>query len=292
MEKKARYIVILAILIVIIGGIVIAMPLLRHEEGVNNINITDKFEAENFIRALDEKGEKFAKCDGKMIGAVVPHHMVGGQFIADVFSQAKDVDTVLVIGPNHWEKGSSSIITSDSNWVTAKGRVPVDMNFVNGLRSNEIATAENDVIGNDHSIGNILPFIAYYLPSASVVPIIFKKNISQDKLEKLLYYIANQKSNKILVVGSVDFSHYLTAQQSEKKDAITIKAILDKDYSKISGFDNDNLDSPLTLNTLLKATDMLGSNRLLWRNSNSFKVLNGDINNTTSYFELVFCRNE
>lgn len=298
MEKKTqRYIGAIILLAIMIGGIVFTMPLLRRHYSQNakvpDIDIVEKFEAENFTRALDETGSKFAKCDGKMIGAVVPHHMVGGQFIADVFSEAKNVDTVVVIGPNHWEKGSSPIITSNSDWATGKGKVHINENFVDGLISQKIATAENDVIGNDHSVGNILPFIAYYLPTANVVPIILKRDIPKDQFDNLLTYIADQqKSTNMLVIGSVDFSHYLTAAQSEKEDAITIEAILDKDYSKISSFHNDNMDSPSTVNALIKITDLLGSNKMIWRNSNSFKVLGSDINNTTSYFELVFCKNE
>jgi AmmeMemoRadiSam system protein B len=294
MEKKTRhYIGAVIILSVAVSGIVIAMPLLREKSKGSDINIVDKFESVNFTRALDEKGEKFAKCDGKMIGAVVPHHMVGAQFTADVFSQAKDVDTVVVIGPNHWEKGNSPIITSNSDWITGKGKVYVDENFIDGMISKKIATVEKDVIGGDHSVGNILPFVAYYLPTAKVVPIMFKRNIPKQQFNNLLNYITDQqKSTNMLVIGSVDFSHYLTAEQSEKEDQITIKAILNKDYSTISTFHNDNMDSPSTVNALLKVTDMLGSNKMLWRNSNSFKVLNRDINNTTSYFELVFCKNE
>jgi len=298
MEKKTqRYIGAIILLAITIGGIVFAMPLLSRYAGQcsknPDINIVGKFEAENFTRALDETGSKFAKCDGKMIGAVVPHHMVGGKFIADVFSEAKDVDTVVVIGPNHWERGNSPIITSNSDWVTVKGKVHIDTDFVDGLISKKIATAENDAIGNDHSVGNILPFVAYYLPTANVVPIILKRDIPKEQFDNLLEYIADQqKSMNMLVIGSVDFSHYLTAEQSEREDEKTIKAILNKDYAMISSFHNDNMDSPSSINALLKVTDMLGSNKMLWRNSNSFKVLGSDINNTTSYFELVFCKNE
>jgi AmmeMemoRadiSam system protein B len=297
MEKKTRHYIGIIIALIIISGIVFSMPLLFRYAGQytndSDINIVDKFESENFIRALDEKGERFARCDGRMVGAVVPHHMVGGQFIADVFSQAKNVDTVVVIGPNHWEKGSSSIITSNSDWITGKGRAHIDKNFIDGLISKKIATAENNVIVNDHSIGNILPFVAYYLPTAKVIPIILKRDIPRNQFDNLLHFIADkQKTVNMLVIGSVDFSHYLTAQQSEKEDEKTIEAILNRDHGLISTFRNDNMDSPSTVNALLKITDMIGANKMLWRNSNSFKVLGSDINNTTSYFELVFCKNE
>lgn len=268
------------------------MHFLRQKRKDFDIDIVDKFEADNFARALDEREKNFAQCDGEMIGAVVPHHMVGAQFIADIFSQAKNVDTVVIIGPNHWEKGTSPIITSKNNWITAKGRISINKNFISGLISEKIATTEDEVIGNDHSIGNILPFVAYYLPTVKVVPIILKRNIPKHQFDKLLNYIVDQqKFTNMLIVGSVDFSHYLPAEQSEKEDKITIKAILDRDYSKISTFHNDNMDSPSTVNMLLKVTDMLGANKMLWKNSNSFKVLGSDINNTTSYFELVFCKN-
>jgi MEMO1 family protein len=294
MEKKTHYYARIVIgLVIITLGIFFALLPWKQKNKNPDINIMGKFEAANFTRAVDLRGDAFAKCKGKMLGAIVPHHMVGGKFIADVFSQVHDIDTVVVVGPNHFEKGTSAIITADSDWVTAKGAVPVDNDFVGGLVSNEIASAQNEVISGDHSVGNIIPFIAYYLPNAKVVPIILKRDVPRDDFENLIQYlVAQQKVNSMLIVGSVDFSHYLSVQELEKKDSQTIKAIEDKNYSLISSFHDDNLDSPSTVNALLKVTDILGSNKLLWQNSNSFKVLDSDINDTTSYFELVFCKDE
>lgn len=293
MEKKTNHTrTIISVAIVICVCIFFAILFLRKTKNPD-IDIMEKFESENFIRAIDEKGDVFARCEGKMLGAIVPHHMIGGKFIADVFSQASNIDTVVLIGPNHYEKGNSSIITANSDWETAKGTVQADGDFISGLISKNIALAQNEIIGDDHSIGNILPFIAYYLPKTKVVPIILKRNVSEDEFKNLLQYLADQKkTKKMLIVGSVDFSHYLSEQESEKKDAETIKAIEDKNYSLIGSFHNDNLDSPPTVNAMLKVMDMFGSNKMLWRNSNSFKVMGGDINNTTSYFELVFCGNK
>lgn len=293
MEKKTYGVKIVAILVIITLGILFITLSLRQKNKNPDINITDKFEAENFSRAIDLNGNIFAQCKGEMLGAVVPHHMIGGKFIADVFSQAKDIDTVILIGPNHFEKGASAIITSNSDWITAKGKVPVDGDFVGGMVSKRIAFVQNEVIKDDHSIGSIMPFIAYYLPNAKVIPIILKRNILKNDLENLVQYIINrQKNSRALIVGSVDFSHYLTASASKKKDKQTIKAIKDKNYDLISTFNNDNMDSPPSINAILKITESLGSNEMLWRNSNSFEVLDADINNTTSYFELVFCKNE
>jgi AmmeMemoRadiSam system protein B len=293
MEKKTYYARIVAGLAVVILGILFAVFPWKQKNKNPDINIVGNFEAENFIRAVDLKGSAFAQCKGKMLGAVVPHHMVGGKFIADVFSQAKDIDTVVLIGPNHYEKGTSSIITADSDWVTAKGTVPVNSDFVGDMISKKIASAQNEIIGGDHSVGNIMPFIAYYLPNAKVVPIILKRDIPKNDFENLLQYIANQQKNShMLIIGSVDFSHYLTEAESEKMDEQTIKAIEEKNYGLISTFHNDNMDSPSSVNALLKVMDLLGGNEMLWQNSNSFKVLGGDINDTTSYFELVFCKDE
>ena len=293
MEKKTHYVKIVFGLAIIICSIFFTILLWNQKNKNPDINIVGKFEAENFIRAIDLKSDAFALCEGKMLGAVVPHHMIGGKFIADIFSHVSDIDTVVLIGPNHYEKGTSSIITADSDWATAKGTVHVDNDFVDGLISQKIASAQNEVIGDDHSMGNIMPFIAYYLPQTKVVPIIFKRDVQKNDFENLLQYIVNQqKITRMIVVGSVDFSHYLSEQESEKKDDQTIKAIEDKNYDLISSFHNGNLDSPSSINAILKITDMLGSNKMLWRNSNSFKILGNDINSTTSYFELVFCKNE
>lgn len=290
MEKKIYKTRIVIFLVVLILGVFLAIFPWKQKNKNPDIDIVDRFEAENFTRAVDLKGDVFAKCEGKMFGAIVPHHMVGGKFIADVFFQAHEVDTVIVIGPNHYEKGNSAIITSDSDWVTAKGRVGLDEDFVSRLVSEKIALAQNEIIGNDHSVGNIIPFIAYYLPNAKVVPIILKRNVPSGELEKLLQTIAaEQKKKNILLIGSVDFSHYLPERESEKMDAQTIKAIEDRNYDLMMSFHNGNLDSPSTIGVVLRAMDAFGA-KMFWRNSNSFKILRNDLNNVTSYFELVFCQ--
>lgn len=280
-----------AAIILLVGGIVFWFLQNKNFQKDSAIDIVAKFERENFMRAIDA-GKPFAQCDRGILAAVVPHHLIGGRYIADVFSQAKinQIKTVIVLGPNHKEKGDNEVFTTVSDWITAQGRLEADQIPIESLIQKKVAMEEKNIIAGDHSIGNILPFVAYYLPEAKIVPIIVKHNISDEKEDMLLRWLMENIDDKTLVIGSADFSHYLSVTEANEKDVEMKKMIEGKKYTQIEKLNNDYVDSPQTLLTILKLAETRNATKSLIRSQNSYDVLGVDLTNTTSHFEIVFCR--
>mgnify|MGYP001023267138 FL=1 len=99
----------------------------------------------------------------------------------------------------------------------------------------------------------------------------------------------NINADETLFIASVDFSHYLTLEEADKMDLISIDAIQNKDIQKIMSFNNDNLDSPISIVTMLKMMDKTGTSKeFMLRNSNSELILKKKFDETTSYITYLF----
>ena len=68
-----------------------------------------------------------------------------------------------------------------------------------------------------------------------------------------------------------------------------MEAIKNKDINKLMSFTNDNLDSPISVVTLLKMMDKLGAAEgAILNHSNSELILKKKIEETTSYITYLF----
>src|SRR5258706_2937352 len=58
-------------------------------------------------------------------GGIIPHHLVASDNIANFFKtiQPLSPSTLVLIGPNHYEKGNFDVLTSLSSWDTPNGIV-------------------------------------------------------------------------------------------------------------------------------------------------------------------------
>jgi len=72
-------------------------------------------------------------------------------------------------------------------------------------------------------------------------------------------------------------------------DLISMEAIQNKDIQRIMSFTNDNLDSPISIVTMLKMMDKTGtSQKIVLQNSNSELILKKKFDETTSYITYLF----
>jgi MEMO1 family protein len=238
--------------------------------------------------------EEQAEVNKKIKGGIIPHHLLPSHLVLDFFSRLSlDTDTIILLGPNHYELGDHNIITSQYAWDTVFGSVEPNFDISNQLINNpqlDIAIDE-EVALNEHSVSGIMPYIKYYLPDTRVVPLILSTKNTIDDSKKLASYL-NQYSeeNKIVIVASVDFSHYLRQEETRLMDEQSRIAIEQHDYDTIQGFSNDNLDSPPAIITILKYMEGLGAEQEIIANTNSGVLLDIDSEDLTSYFEILFIK--
>ncbi|MBD3238419.1 MAG: AmmeMemoRadiSam system protein B [Candidatus Moranbacteria bacterium] len=231
--------------------------------------------------------------NGSIRGAIVPHHLLASSLIAEVFSQleSENINKVIVIGPNHFEKGEARVILSDWGWRLQGGSLVKPAVFETRAIAQRCSfcSIEPLVVENEHAIADLTIFINHFLPKAKLMPIIVKQGSSLDQareLGRLLGKIADQNT---VIIASVDFSHYLDKQQTKGKDKQSWKAIRNGDLVKIKTFNNDNLDSPGSIIALLEAMNYLNANQVeKIRNTCSQEIMHDAMAENTSYITAVF----
>lgn len=234
--------------------------------------------------------------DTKVVGGIIPHHLLAADLIADFFSnlEVKNYDTVILLGPNHFSAGQADIITSVYDWQTPYGILKHDREVLSKLlyyNDNLNIQAEEDIIENEHAINSEVAFIKKTFPQATFVPIILKPSVSEQTAEKLAQVLFEISQNKnILVLASADFSHYKNSQQAQEDDKISISAIESFDFFNIYSIE---VDSPPSIYTLLKFSQLSGAEFEILDNSNSATLTDKpDLDSTTSYITGYFVPSE
>jgi len=261
-----------------------AIPAPSHQEVYGN----NFFESRSF--SYGDHAESLFE-GSKILGAVVPHHLLAYKLIDAVFNKiALDKpETIILIGPNHYNRGAK-ILTTSWGWQTPFGIVESDRAIIDSLIASQMVKVNEEVFKSEHSIGNLMSFVKFYLPETRVVPIILHHDVTRKEAGELGKYLAEIVEDKnYLVMASVDFSHYLTREEAERKDRETKEALKNKNIGKLFSMGNDYLDSPASIGVLFSAMEELGEKdfRIL-DNTNSGVILNNDLIETTSYFTIIF----
>lgn len=135
-----------------------------------------------------------------------------------------------------------------------------------------------------------MPYIKYYLPDATVVPIILKSSVTFDESEALSGDLAKMMTDSdTVLVAAVDFSHYLTSREAQENDTMTQRLIQSFESRNLFGLTSDYLDSPPSIATLLETMKRVGAKRAgLVANTNSGLLTNDTVSGVTSYFVFTF----
>lgn len=228
-------------------------------------------------------------------GVVVPHHYVASKLIADVFLKLsqKPPTTLIILGPNHYESGSHSVLTTVYGWKTQFGEVYSNTSVIENLVQNNVVKEDDTVLSYEHSVSGLMPFIKFYLPETRVVPLIFKNGLNLETLREISQAIEAHINDDTIVISSVDFSHYRSAQQARAFDAITLEAMQKYDYASILKMDSDYLDSSSSIVILLMMMKNFGINTFhVIENTNSAELLLNDYDKVTSYFSIIFTQSQ
>ena len=227
-------------------------------------------------------------------GGIVPHHLLAGEMIASFFKaiSVEQPDIVVVIAPNHKGTGVKTVHTGSWNWQTPFGILEADENIVNSLIDSKTADSNFDLLEEDHSIAGLVPYIKYYMPGSKIVPVLIHGNYGLKDAQQLGQNLQEKLQNgnkKSLIIASVDFSHYLTLEEADQMDEISIKAIEASDMNMIQHFNNDYIDSPPSIIALLSAMNAVNAEQMkILDHSNSDKIAGARSNETTSYFTVIF----
>lgn len=243
---------------------------------------------------LAGKLEKSEVPKGRIVSAVMPHHLVAGQLLADAMETLaqQEPDLVIIVGPNHSNQGGK-IITGLSGWQTPEGIVYTEENAVNKLLNEGPAVRDEKVLSKEHSIGALVPLLKHFIPEAKIVPVVLHHDVSLQEVDAILNVLEPYLQEKAILISSVDFSHYLTRGEAQVKDKETLSYMENFDYVTLFHLGNDYLDSPISLAAAFRLAEKHKIKEFsLLNNTNSGILLQNDFIETTSYFTLLFTKIE
>ncbi len=158
----------------------------------------------SFLSEVEEKKE--------IRSGIVPHagYIFSGKTYASVYGKIDErFDTVVVVGPNHYGKGT--IDTCECVWQTPVGNLLSDVEFIEGLKKEGISSSPEPHLW-EHSIEVQIPWIVETLGSVKFVPIsvnpMFFEKEKMKELGRILFEIKERSGKKIVVFASSDFTHY------------------------------------------------------------------------------------
>lgn len=229
---------------------------------------------------------------GTIRGCIVPHHLVAKDLIHEVFQNLirNKYKTVVLIGPDHESIDKGKIFTTLNNWQTPTGVLKTDTELTKELLKCSFIEVNNNKLTMEHSTSSIIPFINYYLEGVNVVTLVLTKQVKLSDVEILTDVLyENINMEETLFIASIDFSHYLNLDSADKMDLISMEAIQNKDINRIMSFTNDNLDSPISIVTMLKMMDKADiAEKVVLNHSNSELILKKKTEETTSYVSYLF----
>ncbi len=221
---------------------------------------------------------------------VAPHHALVGNLAAQAIAQLQrdPPKIVFLIGPNHSNSGAPAL-TTQGIWQTAGGRVMPETDAIEALLKTGLVEVWDEFFLSEHSMGALMPYIAYYLPEAKIVPLVLHYKYPPEKIKRLINAIKPWLDNEGAIIASIDFSHNLNMTQAEAKDAETARFLANYDSRTIAQLDSTYLDSPTIMASLLEYMLELGrSSYTCLANTNSGRVMRDSQMEVTSYFTLLY----
>ncbi len=312
MSYKSKSIIFLTVVLALVAGIggYFFGPRLTNSEGLfqniveaqNESGATTAVVGTNHAPYVDDAGLyneffDFAKkpntLEGEIISGVVPHHMVAGHYVAGFFDSVKSLDPkiVVLVGPNHGQRGLDNVVSSYLNWNTPYGELKTETKLLAKLEKDGLVKIRPEIMEGEHSVSSLVPFIKKTWKNTKVLPVILKNNASSEDLEKLAIWLKNEVGNDSLLLVSVDFSHYLSLEPANFHDELSLAVLKSGDITRVRKLE---VDSPNSLYVLLKYNELKGSkNFQLFSHTNSATILqNRNLKETTSHVIAGFSNGE
>ncbi len=247
------------------------------------------FEAKAFYDGLPHMGD--SKNYQSFAGGIIPHHLVAGSLIGDMFARLalQKPETIILIGPNHYEVGDALVISSRQDWKNEFGTVTADRRILDDLYKKDLVSFNDSVMVEEHSTQGMMPYVSYFTPESKVAPLILSAKISKEELNALAQALSTYVREGAVVIAPVDFSHHLTDAKASLRDKVTIEVIEDKNIDWLLKLRSEHLDSAASIALLIMLMERTGHDKFtLINHTNSGHILGDPTAEVTSYLEAVF----
>jgi len=237
------------------------------------------------------RGEKTSQENNQITLGVLPHDIFASFIITDFFQRLsfQNPKTIIILGPNHYEKGNFKVLTSLFSWETPFGQIFPDELIIKDLLAENLVEVDEEVLKNEHAVGALLPFLKFYLPETTIVPLVLSSRLDFEEIGVLAQKLLTYQKEGVVILASIDFSHNLRSKEAQLKDDSTLGLMKSFSYREILTLDDRYLDSPPSLATILMMAEKLGKSRFkVFYHTNSAEIAKNEWLPTTSYFSGAF----
>lgn len=258
-------------------------------EQTHSSYIMDKSVYEGFAQSANAT----STAEEKIVAGVVPHHLIAGKYISGFFAKLRkqNPEVVVIIGPNHPQAGANAIVSGLYDWNTPYGKLPAATKIISQLSTENLLTTDDKLVGNENSIGALVPFVKQTWGKTKIVPIIVKNSTKPEQLQNLAGALAKFLPKNSLVLASVDFSHYLPAASADFHDELSINVLQTGDSERV---DKMEIDCRSCARFLLDYTELVGARKfdLLYHTNSAYIMNQPKLAETTSHVLGYFTKGE
>lgn len=148
----------------------------------------------------------------EILGGVMPHagwYFSGAVAASVVGSLREKVDVFVIFGAVHRVYLEDPCLIFSGKWKTPLGDVAIDHSLAAALmREYPHLIVFPDAHESEHSIEMEVPFVKYFFPEATIVPIMVPPRKGAVDLGKAAARAAQKDGRKIVFLASSDLSHY------------------------------------------------------------------------------------
>jgi len=203
-----------------------------------------------------------------VIAITTPHagYVYSGQIAAEAFKSASQTqpDTIVLIGPYHYAPLTGAAVFCKGTFLSPLGASVIDEDLAR-LFIDKVDGAYDYPAPHyqEHSLENQLPFIHHIWGDVPIVPIILNsgdKDFARELGEGLLALI-QESGKEVLIVSTVDLSHYYPIEQAKVLDEAALSALCDDDPLYIVETNEKGtsaVDAPLVFGAVNYAARELG----------------------------------
>ncbi|HSF00887.1 MAG TPA: AmmeMemoRadiSam system protein B [Nitrososphaeraceae archaeon] len=234
----------------------------------------------------------------KIYGLIVPHgaYIYSGAISANAFFEIykQNIETFILIGPDHKGIGKRISIMGEGYWQTPLGEVLINNAITKELKTHNSIIIEDKLVHQfEHSLEIQIPFLQYSrLDSFTIVPILLKDQDIETSI-MLGNSLAKSISGKnAIIIASSDLTHYESNLNAYEKDFRLIKSIENLDielfYQTIMEL-NISICGFGAIASLMRAVHLLGSKTgVLLKYGTSGDITLDNKNTVVAYAAIAF----
>jgi AmmeMemoRadiSam system protein B len=224
----------------------------------------------------------------RISGLIIPHHELAKDLIIRTVNKiriSRNPRFIVVFSPNHFRMQSGTFTTAENS-----PDYPIAKEVISQIKSAvPQLIIDDELAGDEHGVNVPIKYLKQVFTGAQFVPILVAPGYTPETLMQMAETVTGMMPKDTLYAASVDFSHNNRYEPAMQYDRQTLTTIGNFDYPDLYKYDDNHLDSPAAMATVMMIMEKLGTTDWeIWENSHG-AVLTGNLQlSGTSYVTGVF----